>query len=287
MRYLSPLRYPGGKARLAPFFARLISAQESRPTVYAEPFAGGAGAGLHLLVGGHVQKLLINDLNPGIAAFWRAITTRADEFCRLIDATEVSVDAWHEQHGVYAEAQGDDLQLGFATFFLNRTNRSGILSGRPIGGLDQAGAWKIDARWNPEGLKERVRLVASLAESIEVTELDALVFLEGLAEPDRTIAYVDPPYLVQGDRLYFSKYGDDQHEALAEYLTGAAFAWVLTYDAHDRVTTELYSEQTCARFGITYSAQVKQLGKEFMVFSPGLVVPDLQVTRMNSAELVI
>uniref|UniRef100_UPI00404B41F4 DNA adenine methylase n=1 Tax=Brachybacterium sp. GPGPB12 TaxID=3023517 RepID=UPI00404B41F4 len=68
MRYLSPLRYPGGKARLAPYLARLITAQDPEPRQYAEPFAGGAGAALHLLHDGVVDRIHLNDLNPGIAS---------------------------------------------------------------------------------------------------------------------------------------------------------------------------------------------------------------------------
>src|SRR5690625_5109627 len=50
-RYLSPLRYPGGKARMASALGDLFDRQVSMLDieVWIEPFAGGAGAGLTLL----------------------------------------------------------------------------------------------------------------------------------------------------------------------------------------------------------------------------------------------
>lgn len=287
MRYLSPLRYPGGKARLAAFFARLKHAQDDDTiSTYAEPFAGGVGAGLRLLVDGDVDKLLINDLNPGIAAFWRATINNSAEFCAKLRDTAATIGTWHEQREIYASGEGDDLTLGFAAFFLNRTNRSGFLGGRPIGGLNQDGAWKIDARWEPDRLCERVALVAGLADKITVTQLDALVFLAGLEAPTTTLVYVDPPYLAMGDRLYYNKFSDQQHVDLASTLSSAEFRWVLTYDAHDKVTNELYQGQRCAEFGIDYSATTRRVGKEYMVFSESLAIPDMQFTRLREGELL-
>lgn len=286
MRYLSPLRYPGGKARLAPFLARVKWAQGSSVTTYAEPFAGGAGAGLRLLADGHVERLLINDLNPGIAAFWRAVTRDSEAFCTRIENTPVTLEEWEQQRAVYLAEQGSDIDLGFATFFLNRTNRSGILSGRPIGGMTQAGEWKIDARYNKAPLCERVRAVGRLADRISVSQLDALEFLGGLEKPKTTLVYVDPPYIQQGDRLYYNKFIDEKHVELAKALAAADYPWILTYDANDRITDDLYQGERCAEFGISHSAQVRHEGKEYIVFSRDLVVPDMQVLRIAEAVAI-
>ena len=98
MRYISPLRYPGGKGRLAPYITRLIAAQPVRPSSYAEPFAGGAGAALRLLVDEEVRSICINDLNPGIAAFWRCVFYNTEAFVTRIETDDVSVEAWHKAH---------------------------------------------------------------------------------------------------------------------------------------------------------------------------------------------
>lgn len=194
MRNLSPLRYPGGKVRLAPFFAQLLAIQDPVPTRYAEPFTGGAGAALRLLDEECVSHIHINDVHPGIAAFWRSVTTHSDEFIQLIETTEVTISQWHEQRAIFeAGPNGDDLALGFATFFLNRTNRSGILTARPIGGLNQTGRWLIDARYNKQGLISRIKRIQELADHITVTELDALDFLDSIEHyEDNIFVYADP-----------------------------------------------------------------------------------------------
>lgn len=283
MRFLSPLRYPGGKARLAPFFARVKWAQERDLDTYAEPFAGGVGAGLQLLSQGHIKHLAINDLNPGIAAFWRSVVHAPEEFCEQIRRVDVSVGSWHHYRERYESGEGDDLELGFATFFLNRTNRSGILNARPIGGFEQTGKWKIDARFNKDGLCERVTTIARYSDRISVSQVDAVEFLKLLPAPQTTLVFVDPPYLKQGDRLYFNRFSGSAHEQLAQELAHAEFPWILTYDADDRITNELYRGERCAEFGISHSAQVHRQGREYIVFSRDLRLPDMQVTRTGSA----
>ena len=276
MRYLSPLRYPGGKARLAPFFTRLIRSQVPAPTHYAEPYAGGAGAALRLLTDSAVDHIHINDINAGIAAFWRTITTPdgAAAFNQFIRSTPVTIDQWHHQQAIYEAGQEDDLTLGFATFYLNRTNRSGILDARPIGGLDQTGKWKIDARYNKPALIERVKHVAALGESIHVTQLDGLDFLTTMeAHATDVLVYADPPYVEQGGSLYLHAFNADDHKALAEKLLAANYPWLLTYDDQKIIWDELYDAARCARFDIAHTAATQHVGKETIVYGPTLTVP--------------
>lgn len=282
MRYLSPLRYPGGKARLAPFFAQLIQAQQPVPRQYAEPYAGGSGAALRLLTDGIVDQIHLNDLNAGIAAFWRTITTTdgAKDFNDLIRKTPVSVDQWHEQRATYLAAEADDLTLGFATFYLNRTNRSGILDARPIGGLDQAGRWKIDARYNKPALIERIKHVATRGSRIHVTQKDGLEFLDLMeALGDDVLVYADPPYVEQGGNLYLHAFNIDDHHRLADHLLSAAYPWLLTYDDQQVIWADLYGAERCARFSIAHTAAFQHVGRETIVYGPSLDVPGgLEIT---------
>lgn len=282
MKYLSPLRYPGGKARLAPFFKRVLTSQEKPPTQYAEPFAGGAGAALHLLAAGVVERVHLNDINAGIAAFWRTITNpdTADIFCSLIEKTPVTIDEWQKQREIYRNKRGDDLTLAFATFFLNRTNRSGILDARPIGGMSQNGAWGIDARFNKPALIKRVQAVAALGKQIEVTELDGVDFL-ALLEPlgDDVFVYADPPYVEQGGNLYLHAFDMQDHERLASHLLAAAYPWLLTYDDKELIWGELYRSARCAIFDIAHTAAIQHVGKETIVYGPTLKIPkELEIT---------
>ncbi|MER8099611.1 DNA adenine methylase [Kitasatospora sp. NPDC094016] len=277
MRYISPLRYPGGKARLAPFISQLIAQQNPRPRYYAEPFAGGAGSALRLLIDKSVERIYINDLDPGIAAFWRCVFQDGQEFIKMIHSEEISIDAWKHHVSVYGSPEGkSDRELGFATFFLNRCNRSGILRARPIGGLDQSGKWKIDARFNREALAERVKHLGDFSASVTLAESDARDFIRDLEmHGTEVLLYVDPPYLIQGDRLYLDSLTRDDHAELAEVLRNTNLHWLLTYDADERVTEELYKGFRCAEFSIFHTAQIQRMGVEYAVFSDSVALPDV------------
>lgn len=280
MTFLSPLRYPGGKGRLALYLARLLANQSVSIDTYCEPYAGGAGAGLQLLASGQVSKLIINDLNPGVAAFWRSVFAEGDAFIERIEQSHVTIQNWHEQRSVYLDPNGKlDLDLGFATFFLNRTNRSGILGARPIGGLDQTGNWLIDARFNKDDLISRIRKLQSLSHQVDVRQARAIELIRQLNRRKRSILmYVDPPYVVSGEGLYLSDHSWDEHRRLAKCLSRSPHPWILTYDADDR-TRELYPNFRCLRFGISHTAQIQKVGSEYMFFSRGLRVPDKSIIR--------
>lgn len=283
MKYLSPLRYPGGKARLAPFLADLICLQKKQPTRYAEPFAGGAGAALRLLYEGDVKHIHINDIHPGVAAFWRSVTQQSERFIALLKETPVTIEQWHEQREIFNQGlvDDDDVNLGFATFFLNRTNRSGILNARPIGGLEQQGKWKIDARYNVNGLVERIEVIAKLASHITVTQLDGLAFIDSLQGYGKDLLiYADPPYVVQGDKLYLRSFDEEAHKSLAEKLSKSLHPWVLTYDDEAIIWKELYKTHRSARFEIAHTAQYGHIGSEIIVYSTDLIVPEVsEITR--------
>lgn len=285
MRYLSPLRYPGGKSRLAPYIAKLIASQGLRPTRYAEPFAGGAGAALRLLVNEEVDVVHINDLNPGVAAFWRCLFNETEQLAERIECEEVSIAAWHEHVERYRNPTClTDLDLGFSTFFLNRCNRSGILDARPIGGLEQVGRWKIDARFNRPALAHRVRYLGKYRDRVVVTEQDARVFLRDLEPLGRDLlVYVDPPYMGQGEELYLNSLSEADHEELARLLSASPLRWFLTYDTDDRVINTLYAGMRALEFDIAHTAQDQHVGTEYAVFSDSLSLPDANAPLVRAA----
>ncbi|MFI0750113.1 DNA adenine methylase [Streptomyces sp. NPDC021224] len=276
MRYISPLRYPGGKARLATYIKHLIDSQEPRPSHYAEPFCGGAGAALKLLTDGTVEHIHLNDADPGIAAFWRCVFTLTDDFAEMVRTADVSVDSWRKASDTYASPLGkNDLELGFATFFLNRCNRSGILRARPIGGFEQEGKWKIDARFNRTALAERIEFLGRYRDKVSLSQEDGRQHIRDLETlGENVLAYVDPPYLIQGDRLYMDSLSSEDHTELASVLSVSPIKWFLTYDAESRITESLYVNHRCIQFEIAHSAQIRHLGVEYAVFSKALSLPE-------------
>lgn len=239
--HLSPLRYPGGKARFAPLVLDIMESSSASYDVYVEPFAGGAGVALGLLEEGRVDRVIINDIDRRVAAFWRAITEDTDAFVERIGETAIDMDSWHRQRSIMLEDPKDDLKLGFAAFFLNRTNRSGILGARPIGGLGQTGDWKLDCRFDKRKMIKRVRGVAKYADQIEVRQEDANLLLDDAElQSDSVFLYIDPPYLSKSNGLYLDTLSWDSHQGLATKLNERESHWLLTYDCDARVVEDLY-----------------------------------------------
>jgi len=277
MKFLSPLRYPGGKAKMGPFLERLIECQLKRPTVYAEPFAGGAGAAFHLLAQGTVKRIALNDLNDGIAAFWSAVFFETERLVAAVETAQPSLRAWYQQREIYLDDRAEPFDRGFATFFLNRTNRSGILGARPIGGMDQVGTWKIDARFNRTKLVDRINYLATFRSKVSVSQLNGEDFLRKLdADRATTLFYVDPPYLKQGEDLYLANMTYRDHLDLARTLQRLKSPWVLTYDHDDRIPDELYAGLPCATFFVSHTAARQHIGKEYLVVPRSVRVDTLE-----------
>lgn len=277
--HFSPLRYPGGKGKLAQFVKSLITSNAIRDGAYVEPFAGGAAIALELLLQEYVSRIYINDVSRPVYSFWASVLDDTERLCRMIVDTPLTVEAWDQQKKVLAAASNRSrLKLGFATFYLNRTNRSGILNGGIIGGRDQTGPWKIDARYNPRELVFRIESIAKLRDRIHLSGDDAIDFLQANTRtwPSNTLIYLDPPYYVKGRDLYYDYYAHDDHVRVAAYVKTKLKKqkWIVSYDNVPEVL-DLYGGVHHIAYNIGYSARKASSGAEVMFFGPGLVVPDL------------
>lgn len=278
-RYTTPLRYPGGKSRLANFMKLLFRLNRLEDGEYVEPYAGGASVALSLLYEEYASHIHINDLDPAVHAFWHSVLRKTDALCQLVQDTPVTAAEWQRQRAIYAKGPREGrLPLGFATFFLNRTNRSGIISsGGMIGGTNQTGLWGIDARYNKTELRQRIERVASYADRISLYNEDAATLLQRLAAtlPKRSLTYLDPPYYLKGARrLYANYYEDADHAALARVVAKLHCHWVVSYDAAPRIL-ELYGKCRRTIYDLRYTAQDRYNGTEAMFFSPSLTLPEL------------
>lgn len=264
---ISPLRYPGGKGALYTRLRQLIRDSGLAGCTYVEPYAGGAGAGLALLVSGQVDHVVINDLDPAIHAFWQSLVTSPDALIDKILTTPLDVDEWRRQKQIYSSGGADVDAWGFATFFLNRTNRSGVLNGGPIGGLDQTGNYKIDARFMREKLAERVRILKLHASNITVSCRDGAEVIAEYAGQPGTFIYADPPYFEKAGSLYMNSFRAEDHEDLARTLNAVADAtWLLTYD-NVAAMHRLYPERRRRLFELFYSANGAARASEIAVLS--------------------
>lgn len=275
----SPLRYPGGKQVLSRMLSALIKANKREGGIYVEPYAGGCGAGLHLLFSERISTLMINDADRSIYSFWKAILTKTDAFLEMLRDTPLSVDEWKRQRDVYFGGRRQaSLRLGFATFYLNRCNRSGIIAnGGLIGGRMQSGKWRLDARFNKSGLRQRIERIAMYGERILVSNLDALEFLRRKVNPqgiaEKAFVYLDPPYYAKGSQLYLDYYDPADHSSLAKYLeNNPPFLWALTYDNVPPIH-KLYRRHRRYPFSLSYSARERRIGRELMVLHRKVELP--------------
>jgi len=267
----SPLRYPGGKGALYSRLRKVIRDNGLAGCTYVEPYAGGAGAGMSLLVTGQVSKVVINDLDPAIHAFWASLVADPDAMIARIKKVPLSVKEWRRQKEIYSSNDADFMERGFATFYLNRTNRSGVLNGGPIGGLDQTGNYLIDARFNRDGLVERIRTLGLFREKISVTSDDGRAVVRKYASKKDTFLYADPPYFEKAGSLYMNYFRANDHAALAKDLNEkSAGHWLLTYDAVPQVS-ELYGDRRVRQFGLNYSAHRVTKATEVAVLSDSLI----------------
>lgn len=285
----TPLRYPGGKSVLTPFFRELFHINNMEHVAYAEPYAGGVGAGINLLLLDEIERLVINDANKGIYSFWKAVVDESDRLIETIRTTPVTLEEWRKQKAIINQEANPSFELGFATLFLSRTNRSGILNAGPIGGGTQESqdkaTYKIDCRFNKERIIAQIRAIAAYRGQIEVHNEDAMDFLKALHH-DNLFVYLDPPYFIQGKALYLSYYNADNHRQLAEYLCGGVpFSWALSYDNVAPIRA-MYAELECYTFELNYSAADKKKGSEFITHSEGLIFPEeISKARKNTIRL--
>ncbi len=277
LRVVSPLRYPGGKTCLYDVVSTILSENGLDRVDYIEPYAGGCGLALALLYGGHVSDVYLNDLDPAIWAFWNSALEETEQLVSLVEKTPITISEWHRQKELHGASNlANPLELGFATFFLNRTNRSGVIKGAgAIGGLLQTGPYKIDCRFNREDLIRRIRRVAKYRTRIHLSNSDAIPFMQEMtvALPESSFFCIDPPYFNKGSKLYTNAYGPEEHSAVADAVLKLRQPWIVTYD-HAEEIKQLYSQRRQFAFDINYSIQTKRVGSELLIASKRLRLPE-------------
>ncbi len=276
-KYYSPLRYPGGKGKLFRFVKDLILHNKLEGGSYSEPYAGGASIALGLLIEDYVSEIHINDVDEGIYCFWYSILKNTDAFLRKIWDTPLTIKEWQKQvHIQKNKTDFNKLEIGFSTFYLNRTNRSGVIGAGVIGGLDQSGPYKIDARFNRDGLASRINTIACHKKQIKVYRQDAIKFISKTLPKNKMkgLVFLDPPYYVNGKRLYTSFYEHEDHEKVAKAIKKSSLKhWIVTYDNADQID-EIYDLTNKTTYNLRYSLSHQSAGgSELLFYSKHITLP--------------
>lgn len=269
----SPLRYPGGKNKLSPFIAKICEDNKLKEH-YIEPYCGGAAVALFLLLNGYVDKVTINDKDKSIYSFWYSILNHTNEFIDRIRSANVTLEEWDKQRLIQLNKENESLlDLGFSSFFMNRTNRSGIIMGGMIGGRSQSGEYKIDCRFNKEELIQRIIRIAEKKEFIEVCNEDAADIIQRFSrkELQSSLVYLDPPYFKKADSLYLNHYGLNDHSSVSVIIQNSQLShWLVSYDNVPEINN-FYSGVDKLEYSFKHTAFNSREGKEVLFFSKGLL----------------
>lgn len=277
---MSPLRYPGGKTQLYGFVKHTIENNNLTNTIYCEPFSGGAGLAINLLLSNDVHSIILNDFDTTIYSVWYAIINDTNSLIKKIEDTSLSIDEWRIQKNIYSHniannIQNYDFNLAFATFFLNRTNRAGIISGGPIGGYNQESKYDLGCRFNKSKLIKKIQKIAEQRNRIQLYHLDASDLINNiLIHQDQTqlFTYFDPPYYRQGKRLYKNFFDDDKHLQLSNAMRLMDdFKWITTYDNEPRIR-DIYNDRTIYEYKLQYSANKPRKETELLFHSNTTII---------------
>ena len=275
----SPLRYPGGKKKLSAFIAK-ICVDYNVNGHYVEPYCGGSAVALFLLLEGFVKKISINDKDRSIYAFWHSVLNQTNQLCELIQNAELTVEEWRKQKEVQSNKKNADiLELGFSTFFLNRTNRSGIIKAGVIGGVNQDGNYLMDCRFNKKNLIDRIRNIATKKKKIKLYNLDAIKLITKIQrnkQKENTVFYFDPPYYLKASSLYMNHYESSNHKKVSDKIKSIEnIKWIISYDNVPEIK-ELYSNCQKKEFSFKHTAYKSRIGKEVLFFSNNISQPKIK-----------
>lgn len=278
MTFYSPLRYPGGKRKLSSFIKLVIKENALLDGYYIEPYAGGASVALSLLCNEYVSNVVINDIDRSIYSFWKSVLNHTDELCNRIINARLSMKEWERNKEIQRnKKKASVLDLGFSTFYLNRTNMSGIINGGVIGGKSQKGKWGIDARFNKKELVKRIQTIVQYKDRIKLYNLDAIKLVKKICKqlPSKTLFYFDPPYYLKGSTLYVNHYKREDHVNVARVIKSLKHRWVVSYDEVDEIK-ELYKSYEQLIFSLNYNATKVKKGKELIFISRKLNIPQVE-----------
>lgn len=270
----SILRYPGGKTQLAKFVSNLITINKMKNPIYCEPFSGGSGVSMELLLTNKVDSVILNDLDPSIYSIWFAILHDTDKLIDTVQSMPITMDEWYRHKDIYSELKDIpvyDFRLAVSALFLNRTNRGGIITGGPIGGYAQKSKYSLDCRFNKAGIVKKIHTIAEQRHRIRLYMLDAKDLINDILlqeSLEQLFTFFDPPYYKQGQALYKNAFNHEDHVSLSETIKKMdKYKWIATYDECPEIKS-IYADYRLYTYKLRYSVNQFREANEYLFASP-------------------
>jgi len=290
-KVFSPLRYPGGKSSFSVYIEAFIREYMLLDCTLIEPYAGGASISLAMLSRGVVGRIVLAESDPLLFAFWRSVFGFPDDLCDLIERTPVNLATWYELQDYLREdpiAKYGLKRSGLACLFLNRMNFSGIIHAKPIGGVNQKSRYKIDCRFNKERIIDLILEISKYRNQVEIVQEDALSLLRRMRKSlsgGNCFCYIDPPYYVQGHKLYRRYYSDKDHKNLALFLSRQDYVWLVSIDDHPSIR-EYYSGNFLSTVRAKYTVKSKRSVDELLISNRPLLRIDSNDVNSNDVQVL-
>ncbi|KQY83610.1 hypothetical protein ASD24_29680 [Paenibacillus sp. Root52] len=256
-KQLSPLRYPGGKGKIADRL--LLSMRPEQLETLISVFAGGASVELALLEAKQIKNLILNDLDYGIFSLFTLIKYQPEDLIQRLKSSDPNHDDFFINREIIKnDYKGMDvMDAAWAMLIVNRLAYSGIYSANPLGGR-KGTKEQLLSRFNRDALCKRITQIHQMSERIQVHQQNAVEFIEEHMWHDHSTIYIDPPYYQQGHALYRHFYTEERHIEVAELIDSIYeefpnVDFIVTYDNHSFIRDLYYKYATQIELNRRYS----------------------------------
>lgn len=251
---MSFFRYPGGKSKLIkPIFSYFNI--DSSIEEYREPFFGGGSIGIEFLKRNKMKRIWINDYDKALSDLWESVIKHPDELKKLVMNFVPSVKEFDSIRNKLIEGNvSDTVNNGFMKLAIHQISYSGLglKSGGPLGGREQKSEYKINCRWSPSYICNKIDAINNLFadRNVQCTNTDFSKLITDTSK--KAFIYLDPPYYMKGNDLYYYGFSEKDHIRLMNLLKETKHKWVLSYDDCPQIR-ELYSWARIHSTEVNYS----------------------------------
>jgi DNA adenine methylase len=250
MKYLkTPLRYPGGKSRVA---AMLIEKFPTSIAEFREPFLGGASVALLFSQKYPDIPVWVNDKYEYLYNFWVTLQESGDELSDILVGIKEDNSTEEKAKELFISAkeeisEADSFRQAVLFWILNKCSYSGLTENSSFS--PQASNQNFTTRG-----ARHLKAVSEVIQHWHITNYDYSDLLMDPGEDDgEAFCFLDPPYKIStylyGTNAEMHKGFNHQH--FAEVCAASPNRWMVTYN-NDNEIKEMFPNFHQEEFRITY-----------------------------------